>query len=304
MKEKSTIVRILNEVTPVWSRLAPAHAARWLAQRFTTPTRRPRPAREQRWIAGAIRDRVRFRPGVELPIYDWGWDFGGALGDPRPPTVLLVHGWAGRGSQLGAFVEPLLDRGFRVVSFDAPGHGEAGGARSALPELARAIERVVEHLGSVDAMICHSMGAAAATVALARGLSVERLIYLAPPDPPGEYLHRVADHLGFSPAVARMAQARIESRYRLSFDAIHGSKLAPGLDTSLLVIHDELDREVPVHEGLRLAAAWPHAKTKTTRGLGHTRMLRAPEVVEAAVAFLASLAPHAKRHPRLSLSGG
>src|SRR5688500_15132227 len=40
------------------------------------------------------------------------------------PAVYLVHGWGGRGSQLGSFVEPLLAGGFRVVMFDAPAHGD------------------------------------------------------------------------------------------------------------------------------------------------------------------------------------
>src|SRR5262249_6361441 len=41
------------------------------------------------------------------------WTFG------EGPTVLLVHGWNGRGSQLGAFVEPLVSAGYRAVLFDA-----------------------------------------------------------------------------------------------------------------------------------------------------------------------------------------
>jgi alpha-beta hydrolase superfamily lysophospholipase len=32
------------------------------------------------------------------------------------------RGWGGRGAQLAAFVEPLLARGFSVVTLDAPAH--------------------------------------------------------------------------------------------------------------------------------------------------------------------------------------
>jgi hypothetical protein len=48
---------------------------------------------------------VRFDHARRLPVYSWG----------SGPTILLAHGWSGRGSQLGAFVEPLVEQGFRLV---------------------------------------------------------------------------------------------------------------------------------------------------------------------------------------------
>ena len=43
-------------------------------------------------------------------MYSWG----------SGPTVLLVHGWEGRGSQLSAFAPALVKAGFRVVAVDMP----------------------------------------------------------------------------------------------------------------------------------------------------------------------------------------
>src|SRR4051794_24309576 len=58
--------------------------------------------------------------GLAVPVYTWG--------DARAShVVLLVHGWEGRAGQLAAFVPALTSQGFRVVSFDAPGHGAAPG---------------------------------------------------------------------------------------------------------------------------------------------------------------------------------
>src|SRR5215218_8367466 len=74
---------------------------------------------------------------AELPIPDGGEPFeveaqghvvrghvwGDDLDSARPPTVYLMHGWGGRGSQFGAMVEPLVGSGHRVVMFDNPAHG-------------------------------------------------------------------------------------------------------------------------------------------------------------------------------------
>jgi len=72
---------------------------------------------------------------------------------------------------------------------------------------------------------------------------------------------------------------------------VRGTTLAPNLGTPLLVVHDIDDTEVPYAEGARLAEHWPRAQLMTTRGLGHTRILRAPEVVAAASAFVGTQHP-------------
>src|SRR2546423_5499989 len=148
-----------------------------LAERlFTTPRRHVRPEREQAVIA---RGRP-FEVDVELrsPRWDnrrirlaaWRWGFG--------PTVLLVHGWEGRGSQLGAFIEPLVAAGLSVVAFDAPGHGDSPGSRLYLTDHADALDAVARAIGPVHAVIAHSFGVAAMLLArsrIDRGTSSERI---------------------------------------------------------------------------------------------------------------------------------
>ena len=53
-----------------------------------------------------------------------------------------------------------------------------------------------------------------------------------------------------------------------------------------LVIHDSDDRFIPHGEGVELADAWPSGRLITTTGLGHHRILRDPEVIDSAVAFI------------------
>lgn len=288
MSKISTSVRIIRIAARVSSALTPNLGARWLEHLFLTPLRRPMPTREIGWMATAQRKAVRY-DARRLPVYSWG----------SGPTILLAHGWSGRGSQMGVFVDPLVKRGFRVVTFDAPGHGEADGRQSSLPEIAIAIERVVDNIGPIQAIVAHSLGTAATTIALSRGLSVERLVYIAPPDNPGDYLYRAARYLGFSDEIAGRAQTRIEKRFSFPFERARGTLLAPALDVPLLVIHDLNDPEVPHEEGARLVDAWSGARLMTTNGLGHNHILRAPEVVDAAVGFLCS-----NREPALSNSFG
>src|SRR4029078_6760274 len=97
----------------------------------------------------------------------WSWGSG--------PIVYLVHGWGGRAEQLGAFVGPLVARGFRVIAVDGPGHGESSGRRSSGVEIGRALADVAAQCGPARGVIAHSLGAAAVTFAIREGPPVPRV---------------------------------------------------------------------------------------------------------------------------------
>lgn len=259
--------------------MAPATASRLADRIFLRPPRVPSPPREEWWATEAERFTVPFGEGT---LAGWKWGWGGE-------KILLVHGWGGRGLQLGAFAEPLVEAGYEVIAYDAPGHGQSWGARSSLPEKASAVAAMVHHLGGVKAIIAHSAGAAAVTSALGRPgtpLPVERLVYLAPSVDMLEVTHRFADMVGFSrPVVDRMREG-IERRYGVKFQELAGESIAPRLDHSLLVIHDREDREISIHEGSRLVRSWKGARLLVTEGLGHYRLLRDDSVVAQTVRFV------------------
>lgn len=275
--KKSTIVRLIRVGARASSAVSPRLAGRWLADLFTTTRRRPRPDREQTWARSASDTEVHLHDGTRLPVLTWG----------SGPTVLLVHGWDGRGTQLGAFAQPLVQAGFRVVTFDAPGHGGAPGSRSALPVLADAALAVAEAHGPIAHVIAHSLGTAAVTMALERGLEAERIAYIAPPLDPPRYLDQVGRLLGFSVDAREHAARALEDRYGVPIERFDGRRAAPLRHEDLLVIHDADDKEVPVDEGRSLATAWADARFVETRGLGHRRVLRDGDVIDAVVSWIA-----------------
>ncbi len=277
MAIKSTTVRIIKIAARLSSVVAPPLAVRLLERLFTMPLEYRAPARETEWMSSAERTYLQFDNQRRIPIYTWG-DAG--------PTALLVHGWAGRAGQMAVYAAPLVEAGYRVVAFDAPAHGNADGRFSALPELALAIERIATEIGPIRAIVAHSMGTAATTLALSRGVPAERLVYLAPPEELSRFLTRLSQFMGFSDEIAPRVQKRLERRYGVPLEEARGSVLAPNLTVPLLVIHDHEDRDVPIEEGRRLVNAWPGAKLIETHGLGHTRIIRRARIVKTAIRFL------------------
>lgn len=258
------------------STLAPRASASLLVRLFCTPDRHPRPPREERWLEAAIRGQVFLADGLRIPTYSWG----------EGPVVLLVHGWSGRGTQLGAYAQPLVEAGFKVVAFDAPAHGEAEGTQTALPVFATAIARVAESVGPLEAVVAHSLGAAATSFALSQGVSARRVVYLAPPEDPRNYLASLATELGFSDQVMDRSTELIAAQYGVAITSLRGRELGPRQTAELVVFHDRDDREVPASEGERVASTWPGAHFVPVSGLGHRRIVRDASIVAATVDFI------------------
>lgn len=257
--------------------VSPRLGARLAARVFLSTHRQPLPMRERSWIESA--ERVGFDVAGRR-VRGWSWGDG-------PDPVLLVHGWDGRGSQMGALGLGLAAAGKRAVAVDLPGHGDTPGRTSSLPEIAAAVSEVSRQLGRVSGIVAHSFGAAASTVALSRALAVEKVAFIAPSEDFRHFLGIFSGWLGLSwPLVERM-RSTIEHRFGIEWEQLRGATLAPGMRAPLLVIHDELDREVPLHHGRTYAERWPGADLVVTSGLGHRRILREPEVVERVVSFLA-----------------
>jgi pimeloyl-ACP methyl ester carboxylesterase len=262
---------------------APSVAARWAEHLFLTPRRHIRPYWEYEQLLSAREDRVPYEGGW-LPTWTWG---GGA----EAPTALLVHGWEGRGSQLGRFVDPLVSRGFRVVTFDAPGHGQSTLPVGSLVEHARALVEVGRAFGKVHAVIGHSVGGAAALLATRFGFEASRFALLAPPFSPSQFASQFATFLGIEDAVKRRMIVRIEERYGIPFAEIDARLDAPRVEAPVLVVHDREDRVVDVADGRALARLAPHGTFVETTGLGHYAVLRAPRVIRTVERFVAEGAP-------------
>jgi pimeloyl-ACP methyl ester carboxylesterase len=261
------------------SATAPSVASRVAADLFMTPRRFNAPPREQAILAQGTPFTVSLGASTEVQA----WRFG------QGPAVLLTHGWEGRGSQLTPFVAPLVARGYSVVTFDAPGHGASPGSRSSLPHFAWALRGVADAIAKDSvphAIIAHSLGCAAATLALRDGLSVHRLVYLAPPLNPVEYTARFGDILGLDDTTIRGMQQRIEERFARKWSDYSLAETARTMSTPLLVVHDREDRDTFWSEGAALAEAWPGARLLTTEGLGHRRILRDESVIDEIARFV------------------
>jgi len=278
--QKSTIVRAqvprtLRISVQTLDRVVPGLVARWALRMWCTPTH-ARPA-------DAVPGSTRWQLPDGIVGETWG----------DGPRVYLVHGWGGHRTQLAAFVEPLVAAGFQVVTYDAPSHGDSaagtlGRRRSSLIELMDAIETMIGAHGPAHAIIGHSLGAAAAALAVLDGTKTDRLVLVAPPAEPVEYTRAFARALGFSESTRQRLLRRMEVLAGCPLDRLVIPQRAAGrFDLPpLLVVADRTDKETDPADGQRIAESWPDAELRLSDGLGHRRILRDADTVAAVVDYL------------------
>lgn len=264
--------------------VAPRWTVRKAAEWFVTPPRFAHSAAELRTLEAGTRMDV---PGTDGAIAAW------RFGNVFDPLIVASHGWGGRGAQFGAWIAPLVRAGYQVVVFDHVAHGQSAGRHAPITAFAAGLAAVVRHLeqrgARVAGFVGHSLGCPAIAIALSgelRHLKDTRVVQLAPPASLIRYSRHFARHIGLTERLRAAMQWRIEQRIGAKWSGFELPTAVAAQRAQTLVIHDEHDRDVRFDSGLAVARAWPGARFKRTRGLGHRRIVRDASVVAAAIDFL------------------
>lgn len=269
-------LRIVGWLFPKVEKIAPWLAKRWFVRIFFTPVRYKMPYGEVEMAQKANTYKVNYE-GKQVQVYEWG--------EGKP--ILFVHGWMGRGTQFRKFVEDFNSSGYQVASFDATGHGKSDGNKSHLMEFAGVIEKLHSRYGGFEMIVGHSLGGVAAMIAINDGIPTQKLVMISSPT----LAHKIVDEfilrLKASNRCKEYFDAYVMKKFGKRFEEYTATHIAQSLrKIDLLLIYDEDDREVDLENPEALLNVYPDARLVTTKGLGHTRILKDEEVVKTCLQFL------------------
>ena len=140
-------------------------------------------------------------------------------------------------------------------------------------------------------------------IALHRGLMAERAVFISGPSSVVAVIERWGRHHGLPESDIPEFVRSVEREVGEGVDFMDVTQIVPLLTTRTLVIHDRNDKEIPLKEGLAVAAAWHGSRMLVTERFGHRRIMLAAEVVRSVVEFLPRTESFANRagdcgHPR------
>lgn len=251
-----------------YARLAPRRFDRRFVQRFLKPQIPVRAARERPDLPPPD-EMMRIANGTGHISQEWvaAWRWG------QGPAVLVVHGWEDDHHCFDAIIAALVKRGHAVVAFDLPAHGKSGGTQASIPLAADAIYNVAYALGPIRAVIGHSLGGAAATLAITQGLEVERAVVIAAPTGPTYAVDAMIKRLGLSKARREGIFEEIRRVVGVRPEEVELMPKIGSLETPALIVHSKDDPMVRFVTGEKWAATWPGAQLIAVEKLGHRRLL-------------------------------
>lgn len=223
----------------------------------------------------------------DLQAYEWLPD-----GAPNGRTVLLAHGWTSEAAFMAAFVEPLRQKGFRVVSFDLPAHGFSRQRQASMIDCAQALRAVALAAGSIDDVLAHSLGGLIALMVsegaapLAGSVSFGRYVLIATPNTLSEFTREFARQQGLPDTALRAFERHLERVGHRSIESVSSARLLRLTGRRAMVVHSRDDQDVPFSNALEIVDACPAAKFHPVDGFGHAGVIFAPPVVRAVRSFL------------------
>lgn len=245
---------------------------------FSTPVKFDAPERELTMRNSAKKETIKI-PGckAEVQMYIYGYS---------KKKVLLVHDWAGRGTQLFQIADKVLENRMMVVSFDGPAHGLSSGKRTNLMEFLETIREVNKKYGPFDAAIGHSFGAISLINAVADGLKVDKLVVIGADNSIPQTFKYFIQKMELKPSISKKMIELAEGKFKIKLDSLSSEHKAAKIAIPTLVIHDSEDKYVNVSSALSIRQNLKNGELLITKGLGHHKIFKDNFVIQRIIDFI------------------
>ena len=211
---------------------------------------------------------------------------------PNGQTVLIAHGYASYFYKFDQYIQPLLKKGFRVIGFDAPGHGHSEGKHINIVIYKHAIENIIKELGPIDHFIGHSLGAITLAM-IAENIenpNKHKFVLIAPATKTTTTFERYFNMMHLSPAIRTAFNELVEKRSGMPITYFEADRAIENFAGDLLWVHDRDDLVCPFEDLVEFQKKAPkNIKFLITNGLGHNKLYKTPEIIDKIVAFLGSI---------------
>lgn len=235
---------------------------------------------ERAMMARASTETLAIR-GLQVRVYCWG--------DGARP-VLMVHGWESRGARFARLAERLLADGYSPITFDSPGHGDSQGDGATILDYLAICQALHERYRAFEAVVAHSFGVLCAFYALKHNVQTRCVVALSGVSDFRYLVDEFSRRLGLLDPIKDQLCRRIEEVFaplESIWDSFSVTYRTQALHQRVLVIHDLQDDVVSVEQAQKTAEHFgARAELAITDGLGHSRLLGDPTVVDRICAFV------------------
>lgn len=215
--------------------------------------------------------------GLKILVRSWG----------EGPTVLFIHGWGGRGTQVSSFIDKLNHLGFNVMSFDLPAHGRSEGKQTNAFSIANVTQEIINNISNLHTVMTHSFGGVIYGYCYTSLPTLKNIVMFCPPSTLNVAFKQFSEALELTPSIKVYLEQQLTLNFGDDiFEKLSLIKNVQKIAQPVLVVHDKEDDVVPFQEGKEVAQAIEHCTFYETNELGHRKVLFDKNVVEFVLTFL------------------
>ena len=209
---------------------------------------------------------------------------------PQPYKALILHGFGSAAHKFEQYAGPLVKKGYEVLAFDAPAHGDSGGTTTNAVEYSEMIKKVIELYGPIQSFMAHSFGGIALSLAMENSLhdANTKIVFIAPATETTSAVDGAFSMLKLKDEEVRQEFDRIIFEISGKQTAWFSIRRAmQNIKASVLWIHDEEDDITPLSDALKVKEdKHPNINFIITKGLGHRKIYHDVAIKKAVISFM------------------
>jgi pimeloyl-ACP methyl ester carboxylesterase len=265
--------------------VSPSVAGKLAFKLFCTPYPKYKKRKAPAIFHQAVRIQIQLSDKTIIKGYSWD------APKPNGKSILIAHGYASYFYKFEQYIQPLLKAGFKVIGFDAPGHGRSEGKYINVLLYKNTIDSIIEHFGPIDHFMGHSLGAL--TMALVAehtpNAADHKFVLIAPATKTTTTFENFFTMMHFTEEVKNAFYAELKNISTLPVTYFEADRAIEKYAGPILWVHDEGDTVCPYADLKKFKDKAPeNIKFLITNGLGHNKIYKTPAVIDQIISFLQS----------------
>lgn len=164
-----------------------------------------------------------------------------------PKNILFLHGWESNSQRWLPYYNLLEKEQYTVYALDAPGHGMSGGTQLNIEVFRQAIEAAIQHIGTIDTVIGHSLSNTSVGYSYLMNTSVpvKKFVVMGAASGMDAVFAYFKEMLGLSKRSMKNLSAKINTVLKIPHEDVKLASFLEIVTQPVLVVHDKNDRITP-----------------------------------------------------------
>ena len=218
----------------------------------------------------------------EYNVKAYRWNY------PGEKKIMIIHGYESAAKNFDCYITPLVEKGYEVIAFDAPAHGDSSGKQINLPVYVKTVQTINELFGPVQGFIAHSYGG----LALAHYLetiphnAAVSAVLIAPATESTTAIKIFFYKLALNGKVRKAFDQLIYEKGGEWPDFYSITRAIKNIKANILWVHDQHDTQTPLRDALKIKDEnYENVEFLITERLGHGKIYKNENVINKVIEF-------------------